>query len=138
MNNRGGAGVLLAILLATSGCNKEATGQSVAVVNGEEVSESELNEELAAANIPESADKKQIMPQLLQRIIDRRLVAQKAAEAGIDRSPDYLSRQRRLNENLLIGLYTQKQADTIKPPTPAEIDALMAQNPQMFAQRGVL
>ncbi len=56
---------MLAILLATGGCNKEATGQSVAVVNGEEVSESELNEELAAANIPETADKKLIMPQLL-------------------------------------------------------------------------
>ncbi len=129
---------MLAILLATGGCNKEATGQSVAVVNGEEVSESELNEELAAANIPETADKKLIMPQLLQRIIDRRLVAQKATEAGIDRSPDYLSRQRRLNENLLIGLYTQKQSDTIKPPTPTEIDAFMTQNPQMFAQREVL
>lgn len=138
MNYRGGAGVLLAVLLATSGCNKQATGQSVAVVNGEEVSQSELNDELSAANVPESADKKQVMPALLQRIVDRRLIAQKATADGLDRSPEYLSRQRRLNENLLIGLYTEKQADAIKPPTPAEIDTFMTQHPNMFQQRAIL
>lgn len=139
MNNRGGAGILLAMLLATtSACNKEATGQSIAVVNGEEVSESELNEELAAANVPESADKKEILPQLLQRIIERRLVAQKATEEGIDRSPEYLSRQRRMNEQLLIGLYTQRQADSLKAPTPAETQAFIARSPNIFQQRQIL
>lgn len=138
MNNRGGAGILLAILLATSACNKEATGQSVAVVNGEEISESELNEELAAANVPESADKKEVLPQLLQRIVERRLVAQKAAEEGIDRSPEYLSRQRRMNEQLLIGLYTQRQADSLKAPTPAEVQGFISSSPNVFQQRQIL
>lgn len=137
MNHRGGAGVLLAVLLATGGCNKQATGQSVAVVNGEEISESEINEELTAANVPESVDKKQVLPQLLQRIVERRLVAQKAKEDGIDRSPEYLSRQRRLDENLLIGLYTQRQAESIKPPTPAEIQAFISANPTLFQQRQI-
>lgn len=132
------AGALLAMLAATSGCSKQATGQSVAVVNDEEISQGELNDELTAANVPESADKKQVMPQLLQRVIDRRLVAQKAAEDGLDRSPEYLSQQRRMNENLLIQLYTRRQADTIKPPTQAEIDAFVASNPNMFGQREAL
>lgn len=138
MNYRGGAAVLLAILLVTSGCNKKATGQSVAVVNGEEVSQSELNDELAAANVPESADKKQVMPQLLQRVVDRRLIAQKAVQDGLDRTPDYLGKQRRMNENLLIGLYTEKQADSIKAPTPAEVDKFINEHPNMFAQREIL
>lgn len=138
MYNRVGAGVLLAVMLATGGCDKQATGQSVAVVNGEEISQSELNEELAAANVPESVDKKVVMPQLLQRIIDRRLVAQQAKEQGLDKTPDYLSRERRADENLLIALYTQRQQDAIKAPTPAEIDKFMADNPAMFAQREML
>lgn len=138
MNHRGGAGVLLAILLATSACDKQATGQSVAVVNGEEISQSELNEELAAANVPESVDKKTVMPQLLQRIVDRRLIAQHAIEQGVDKTPDYLSRQRRLNENLLIGMYTQRQSEALKPATPQQIEQFMNQNPGMFGQREML
>lgn len=138
MNYRNGAGVLLAVLLATSACDKEPTGQSVAVVNGVEISEGELNEELAAANIPSNVDKKEVMPQLLQRIVDRKLVALKASEEGLDKSPDYLSRQRRLNENLLIGMYTQKQAESLPAPTAAEIDAFIAGNPNMFEQREML
>ena len=41
------------------------------MVNGEEISLPELNTELAAANIPATADKKAVMPQLLQRMVDR-------------------------------------------------------------------
>lgn len=138
MNYRVGAGVLLAMALATGGCKKQATGQSIAVVNNEEISQAELNDELTAANVPESADKKEVMPALLQRVVDRRLVAQKAIADGIDKSPEYLSRQRRLDETLLIGLYTQKLSDQIKPATPAEIDAYIAQHQNMFAQRQLL
>ena len=138
MNYRAGTGAVLAMLLATTACHKQATGQSVAVVNNEEISQSELNDELNAANIPDSVDKKLVMPRLLQGIVDRKLVAQKAVSEGLDKSPEYLSRQRRLNENLLIGMYTQKVGDTIKPATPAEIDTFMAQHPNMFQGRQIL
>lgn len=138
MNYRGGAAALIAVLMATSGCDKQATGQSVAVVNGEEISQTELNAELQAANVPESVDKKEVMPQLLQRVIDRRLVAQRAAEQGIDKTPDFLGKQRRMNENLLIGLYGERQADTVKVPTAQEINAFIAANPTMFQGREVL
>ena len=138
MTSRVLVGALAAITLATSGCQKEATGQTVAVVNGEEISQNELNAELALANVPESADRKAIMPQLLQRIVDRRVLAQKAIEEGVDRNPEYLTRQRRMNEELLIGLYTKRRADAVKAPTPQEIDRFIAENPGMFQQRAVL
>jgi EpsD family peptidyl-prolyl cis-trans isomerase len=135
---RGGAAALIAVLMATSGCDKQATGQSVAVVNGEEISQTELNAELQAANVPESVDKKEVMPQLLQRVVDRRLVAQRAAEQGLDKTPDFLGKQRRMNENLLIGLYGERQADTVKVPTAQEISAFIAANPSMFQGREIL
>ena len=130
---------LVAILsLCVAGCGAKATGQSVAVVNGEEITFGELNAELANANIPASADKKTIMPQLLQTIVDRRLMAQRAAEQGIDKTPDYIARQRRLNEDLLIGLSSKRQADSIKLPNQRAIDAFIAANPGMFANRTIL
>lgn len=130
----------LAIVLPlfVAACGAEPTGQTVAVVNGEEVSIAELNQELQAANIPASADRKQVMPALLQRVIDRRLLAQQAAEQGIDRTPEYLNRQRRLNEDLLIGLASKRQADSIRIPDQREIDAFIAANPAMFGQRSIL
>lgn len=133
-----GAAALAPFLLLLSACGKEATGQSVAVVNDEEVSASELNAELAAANVPASADKKQVMPQLLQRVIERKLLAQAAMDQGIERTPEYIARQRRMNEELLIGLLTQRQAAAAKLPTQAEIDKFIASNPGMFGQRNIL
>src|SRR4051812_49548010 len=94
---------LMASALVVTGCGKKATGQTVAVVNGEEISQGELNAELQAANVPASADRKQVTAQLLQRIIDRKLLAQAAVKDGIDKTPEYISRQRRMNEELLIG-----------------------------------
>jgi EpsD family peptidyl-prolyl cis-trans isomerase len=121
-----------------TGCGEKATGQTVAVVNGEEISASELNAELAAANLPQGADKKQVLPQLLQTMIDRRLLAQRAAEQGVDKTPEYVSRQRRMNEELLINMSSRRQADSAKLPTQREIDAFIAANPGMFQQREIL
>jgi EpsD family peptidyl-prolyl cis-trans isomerase len=129
---------MIAMSPLLSACGDKATGQTVAVVNGEEISASELNAELAAANVPQTADKKQILPQLLQTMIDRRLLAQKAAEQGLDKSPEYVSRQRRMNEELLINMSSRRQADSMKLPTSREIDAFIAANPGMFQKRETL
>ena len=129
---------IAALSLVVAACGAEPTGQSVAVVNGEEISIAELNAELQSANIPPSVDRKQVMPLLLQRVIDRRLLAQQAAEQGVDRTPEFLNRQRRLNEELLIGLASKRQADSMRIPDQAAVDAFIAQNPGMFAQRARL
>jgi EpsD family peptidyl-prolyl cis-trans isomerase len=138
MLSRPAFATVIALSVLTSGCSKQATGQTVAVVNGEEISASELNAELAAANIPQGADKKKVLPQLLQRIIDRRVMVQRAQEQGLDKSPDFLTRQRRANDELLISMLSQRQSDSMKVPTPQEVDAFIAANPGMFAQRSIL
>lgn len=129
------AGGLLAML---SACDKKATGQSVAVVNGEEVSVGELNAELQAANLPPNTDTKAIKTQLLQNIINRRLLAQQARKDGIDKSPDYLSRERRMTEQLLIAMDAERTAGSQKLPDQAAIDAYIAAHPEDFAKREML
>ncbi len=129
---------LCAASIAVASCGKTPTGQIVAVVNGEEISQTELNEELQLANVPASADKKAVQRDLLQRVIDRRLLAQAAKDDGVDRDPAYLSAQRRSNENLLIQFYAKRAADQIKVPDAAAIDRYVAQNPAAFAQRAQL
>lgn len=125
----------LSLAVGLAACDKKPTGQVVAVVNGEEISQTELNQELQGANIPASADKKQVMRDVLQRVIDRRLLAQAAKDQGIDRDPTYVSMQRRASEDLLVQMSAKKAADSIKVPDAAAIDKFVAENPAMFAQR---
>ena len=127
----------LSLAVALSGCDKKAEGQTVAVVNKDEITSSELNGELANARLPADADKKEATNRILQGLVDRRLLAAQAREEGIDRSPEYISRQRRMNEELLIGMLASRQMDSSKLPTDAEITAFQNKYPQAFAKREV-
>ena len=123
--------------LLLGGCDKEATGQVAAVVNGEEITLQEINATLAEANVPEGADKKVLQQQALQQIVDRRLVAQAARDDGIDQDPNYLIKQRQLSEALLIQMYAQKTGATLKVPDQASIKNYTKSHPFAFSDRTV-
>ena len=125
----------IGIALMASACTKKAEGQTVAIVNGEEITAAELNAELANAKIPEGADKDQARSRVLQAMIDRRLLAQQAKTDGIDKSPEFLNRQRRATEDLLINMFASRQIDTAKLPANSEIEKFQATRPWIFSQR---
>lgn len=129
--------VALGVLALCSACQKKAEGQTVAVVNDEEITASELNAELANANVQGNADKKVITNRILQGLVDRRLLAEQARKDGIDRSAEYISRQRKLDEELLIGMMANRSLETSKLPSDGEITAFQAKNPQAFANREI-
>ncbi len=121
--------------LLVSGCSKEPKGQVVAVVNGEEISMQELNAELQGVRVPDSADRKALRREILERLIDRKLIVQRAREQGIDKTPEYISQQRRLDENLLVSMLGQRVAQTVPQPDGRDVSQYIADNPTMFAQR---
>ena len=84
--------IAVGLALVISGCNKKAEGQTVAVVNGEEITAAELNAELSNAKAPPGLDKKDVRSRVLQQMIDRRLLAQQATKDGVEKSPDFLNR----------------------------------------------
>ena len=129
--------IVLAVGLAllASACNKKAEGQTVAIINGEEITAAELNAELASANIPQGADRDQARARVLQAMIDRRLLAQQAKKDGLDKSPEYLNRQRRANEDLLIRMLASRQIDTAQLPSNSEIQRFQTSRPWMFDKR---
>ncbi|HJR82439.1 MAG TPA: SurA N-terminal domain-containing protein [Sphingomicrobium sp.] len=129
--------IILALSLAilVSGCDKKAEGQTVAIVNGEEITAAELNAELDNAKIPPGVSKDQARNRVLQQMIDRRLLAQQAKKDGLDKSPEFLNRQRRMNEDLLINMFASRQIDTTKLPSEPEIQRYQASRPEMFANR---
>ncbi len=143
MINGGGAvrrfGLVATVALgvAIAGCSKKPTDQVVAIVNGEEISLPELNAELAQAQVPAGVDKKVAQQQLLQRLVDRRLLAQAAKESGLDRDPAFIVEQRRVNESLLVEKLAKRTNDSIPVPTAAEVDKFMTGNPSLFAGRQI-
>ena len=124
-----------AAFIAISACSSEPTGQVVAVVNGEEITQQELNAEIAELPAPPVGDKEAIRRQILQQIIDRRLMAQVAKEDGLDRDPMYVIRERRLKEELLVQMYGVKTADTVRVPDASSVKKYLADNPGKFSQR---
>lgn len=116
-------------------CGGEPTGQVVAVVNGEEITQAELNAEISALSVPPTGDKEEIRRQILQQLVDRRLMAQIAKEEGFDRDPEFINRERKLREELLVRMYGQKVAETVGIPDPAAVKRFLGENPGKFTQR---
>jgi len=127
--------IAVGLALVISGCNKKAEGQTVAVVNGEEITAAELNAELSNAKAPPGLDKKDVRSRVLQQMIDRRLLAQQATKDGVDKSPDFLNRERRMHEDLLISMLAARQMDTTRLPSAQEIQRFQASRPEMIANR---
>ena len=134
---RFGVVATVALGIALAGCSKKPTDQVVAIVNDEEISLPELNAELAQAQVPPNVDKKVAQQQLLQRLVDRRLLAQAAKESGLDRDPTFIVEQRRVNESLLVEKLAKRTNDSIPVPTAAEVDKFMNSNPSLFAGRQI-
>lgn len=128
---------LLIAALSLSACQKEATGQVAAVVNGEEITLQEINAELGQTQIPEGVDKQEVQRAALQRIIERRLLAQAARKEGIDESPEFLIRRRQLEDALLVQLLGQQAGRTTSVPDEAAINSFMEDNPAIFAGRTI-
>jgi peptidyl-prolyl cis-trans isomerase C len=125
-----------ALAAATAGCHKGAPqGQVAADVNGDEITLQELNTEIQSANVPDTADKKLVQQQALQRIIDRKLLVEAAKDAKIDKSSDFQAQKRRGEELLLAQLYAKQQAATLAVPTDADVQKFMTDHPDAFANR---
>lgn len=122
-------------LAMVSGCSKKPGGQVVAVVNDEELTQQDLQAEARTAKIPATADKQAATAAILQRVIDRNLLATYAREQGLDRGPEYVARRRLMEQTLLAELGMRKLAGTQSEPTPAEAKAFVAAHPTLFAER---
>jgi EpsD family peptidyl-prolyl cis-trans isomerase len=121
--------------LFLAGCHKEPKGQVVAIVNGDEISMQELNGELQGVRIPDNVDRKVLRKEVLERVIDRKLIVQKAKDQGIDKTPEYINQKRRLDENLLVNMLGEKISQTVPTPDDRDVQQYIADNPSQFAQR---
>ncbi len=134
-----GQRIVLAIILAcvVSACEKKPSGQTIAVVNNEEITAADLNAELNSENLSPGDATKDARNNALDRLVDRRLLAQQAKSDGLDKSPEFINQQRRSTDDLLINMLISRQANTQQVPSADEIAKFEAVRPGMFANHEV-
>jgi len=131
--------IILTVVVAmmASSCQKKATGQTVAVVNGEEITTSELNDGLKSDSVLAGMSTKDARTAELQKLVDRKLVVQQARADGLDKSPEFLNQQRRMTEELLLNMLIGKRLNASQVPSASEIAAFETAHPQVFASREI-
>ena len=123
--------VLLGLCIAS--CHRAApSGQVVATVNGQEVTNADLTAESRASSDQESA------PQLLQKVIARELLAQNAHAQHLDSYPGLPADLARLRSDYLAQLDLKGKVTPPPPPSESAIAQFITSHPYLFADRSKL
>ena len=131
------AAVVLAcgITLAACGGSKDKKpGQSLASVNGEDITVIQLNEEMQRAGVG-AAQQQEASKRLLEALIDRQLLQSEAVKEKIDRDPKVLQAIERAKSLILAQAYLQKKVGEPARPTKEAVEQYYSSHPNLFAQR---
>jgi EpsD family peptidyl-prolyl cis-trans isomerase len=137
--------LVIAAGVSLAGCDRvksligrKPTGQVVATVNGEEITQLELRSELGGFASRDPKVMKAAQQQALQSIIMRRLVAQEARRQKLDKTPDYSIQKTRAEETLLARTLERKYVEGLPPPTKRDADNFVVNHPDQFANRRII
>ncbi len=124
--------LLLVASMGLSACSKEkGGGQSLARVNGEDITMLQVNDELAHANVP--ADQQQdASKKILESLIDRQVIIDEATREKIDRSPGVLQAIARDKAQIIEQAYVEKVLSKVDKPTTAEMSDYFHNHPEIF------
>lgn len=133
--------VLLLSCVALAACNKENAakpeGQVAATVDGKEITSSEVRMELGAlAGDPQAAAQQQ--PNALRAVINRKLLADAAADKGLDKSPEGAMLLEKAHDLALIQLLQNSITKSVPKVTPQQASDYVRDNPTLFGQRRVI
>lgn len=137
-------GLMLGAAVSLSGCGKAdqaaklGKGQVIASVDGEDITIYELSTELQGTNMPAGDARKRVEQAALQRIIERKILANVARERKLDKTPQYLLQSRRADDLLLANLLQRDVATKIPEPSSEDVEKFIADHPATFGQRKLI
>ena len=137
-NTRIAAG--LAVVALLGGCNRSSDapkGQVVATVNGQDITVHELNSELSFARPPADVPRKTVEQIVLARVIERKMLADVARERQLDKNPNFLLAQRRVDDGLLVQALQTDIAKKVAVPTREGAEKYIDAHPDQFGQRKI-
>jgi EpsD family peptidyl-prolyl cis-trans isomerase len=133
---------MLPLAVGVAGCHpksaKAPSGQVVATVNGREITQRELQVEMAGTTAASAAAQKAEQQAALDRIVRRHILSTAATEQGLDKEPSFEILSERAKDALLIQLLESKVASSVPAPSNEEVTQFIQNNPNIFAERKLL
>lgn len=133
--------VAIAAIMSTTACgkgqDKAPEGQVVAKLQGQDITQLEVDAELARMNVPESMERRTAEKIALQNIIIRRMLANTAVERKLDKTPNYIMTARRTEEQLKIQALANDVRAKVNQPTGDEVRNYMDAHPGLFRERKI-
>ncbi len=133
----GAATLVLLAACGDRGGGSAPTGQVVARLNGEDITQLEVQAELAATPLPPNMDRKDAERIALNNIITRRMLMEEAKARKLDQSPQFQQQQRRTSEQLFVQALAADIARKVEDPTMNDADTFIRDNPSLFAERKI-
>jgi EpsD family peptidyl-prolyl cis-trans isomerase len=127
------AGFVALFMLASACTPAEPEGQVIAVVNGEEITIPEFNEEVRSRGLSIAEDPSARI-RVVEDLVHRKLLVQAAKRQQLDRQPSYLLASRRASELLLADALIGP-GGAAKQPSEQEVAGFIASRPWAFGQR---
>jgi parvulin-like peptidyl-prolyl isomerase len=106
-------------------------GDVLAVVNGEKITKTEVNDVLKQQNITYDKLPEQYKRQILDRIITDALLIQKAENSGVEKTKTYKEELQKLKKQLALKVFLKNKIDSFKV-SDAEIKAFYDKNKDMM------
>lgn len=131
--------LLVMLGLMTSCGNKTSdakAGQSIARVNGDEITVHQLNNELQRANV-QPGQQAEAGKQIARALVDRQILVQEALKARLDRNPRVMQAVESAKAQILAQAYLEEKVSSLAKPTEAEIADYRAKHVDIFANRKV-
>ena len=127
-----------ALCVALSGCGKkEPTGQVVAVLDKQEITATDLTNEMRGFTPPNAQVRKQAETAALDQILARKALAAAARKAKIDKTPGFAQQEQRVIDALLVQSWQESIAKAVPAPSKVEIDNYIAANPDVYGQHKI-
>lgn len=110
-------------------------GQTIARVNGQEITEHELESELKQLGEIEPEERSAMAREVLRRMVRRAVLAQKAEEANLHRTPEVMMDLRRQRAETLARAYLRNGIARQLPISKYDVEDYVDQHPHYFEER---
>lgn len=127
----------LTLAACGKGETEKPTGQVVARINGEDITQREVSVELEGAALPPNMTRREAEKVALNNIVTRRALAAAAVERELTKTPQFMMQERRTAEQLKVQALARDIAEKVSRPSRDETIAFMDSQPEMFAQRKI-
>lgn len=131
--------VLVAVALAACGKgeDKKTSTQTVAKVDGTEITMHEVNLLLKGVPNVNQDNAPAVRKQVLDKLIDQQILVEKANKESLDRTPEVIMAMEAAKKEVLANAYLQKLIATSAKTSDGEVKTYFKEHPALFTQRRI-